>query len=73
MYTVRRLGELLTHTPRKYDPLNDLLLGEIKLKKAKVGNETVHFLAVKLKSTKVIPVIVRRAKDRITVRRRAGN
>ncbi len=53
MYTVRRLGELLTPTPRKYDPLNDLLLGEIKLKKATVGNETVHFLMVKLKSTKV--------------------
>ena len=47
------MGELLTRTPRRFDPLNDLLLKDIKLRSTMVGKEKVFFLAVRLKSTKV--------------------
>ena len=47
-----RMGEVLTKTPRKFDELNDLLMEDVRVRKAKVGSEEVTFLAVRLKSTK---------------------
>ena len=49
-----RLGELLCKNPRRYDNLSDLLMEDIKLKKTTVEGENISFLAVKLKSTKVV-------------------
>ena len=47
------MGELLTKNPRRFDPLNDLLLRDIRLRSTMVGREKVYFLGVRLKSTKV--------------------
>ena len=47
-----RMGELLTKTSRKFDSMNDLLAEDVRLKKTVINGETIHFLTVKLKSTK---------------------
>ena len=47
------MGELLTKNARRFDPLNDLLLKDIRLRSTMVGREKVYFLGVRLKSTKV--------------------
>ena len=47
------MGELLTKTSRKFDSMNDLLAEDVKLKKTVIKGETVHFLALRLKSTKI--------------------
>ena len=47
------MGEVLTKTSRKFDSMNDLLAEDVKLKKTVIKGETIHFLTVKLKSTKI--------------------
>ena len=47
------MGEVLTKTSRKFDSMNDLLAGDVKLKKTVIKGETIHFLTIKLKSTKI--------------------
>ena len=50
------MGELLTKTSRKFDSMNDLLAEDVKLKKTVIKGETVHFLALRLKSTKIAQI-----------------
>ena len=47
------MGELLTKTSRKFDSMNDLLVEDVKLKKTEIKGEAVHFLVIRLKSTKI--------------------
>ena len=48
-----RLGELLCKNPRRYDNLSDLLMEDVRLKRTVIEGESISFLAVRLKSTKV--------------------
>ena len=47
-----RMGELLCRNPKRFDNLTDLLMEEVRLKRTRLENENISFLAVKLKSTK---------------------